>query len=104
MREAQRDEVSPSYHGTTRDVPGVPLPPFQQPFIFPKYLTDATRELSYLEDPEKLALLAEGVLSGYEGDWQQAFDSTLVEVEEFPEVRRRVLMLLPEEVQQVVSW
>lgn len=109
-RKSQRDEVAPAYHGTTRDVPVAPLPAFQEPYIFPKYLTDDTRELSYLENPELLGVLAEGVLAAYEGlrgveaAWQQAFDFALADVEEFPEVRRRVFILLPDEIQREVSW
>lgn len=103
---AQGDEVSPSYHGTTRDVPTNALPAYLEPYIFPKYLTDATRETSYLDNPELIAALAEQVLSCYEPlyDWQQAFDTATAEVKEFPEVRRRVLMMLPDEIQQKVSW
>lgn len=103
---AQMDEVSPSYHGTTRDVPTEALPAFLEPYIFPKYLTDDTRETSYLESPELIASLAEQVLAYYDqtGDWQQAFDIATVEVKEFPEVRRRVLIILPEEIQQIISW
>jgi len=105
-RTSQRDEVSPTYHGTARDVPGAPLPAFLEPYIFPKYSTDETRELSYLENPDMLATLAENVLAGYESlrSWQQAFDAALAEIEELPEVRRRVFLLLPEEVQQEISW
>lgn len=103
---AQRDEVSPSYHGTTRDVPGTPLPAFLEPYIFPKYLTEDTRELSYLESPDMLLEFAIDVLASYEDlqDWQQSFNNALADVEEFPEVRRRVFLLLPEEVQQQISW
>lgn len=107
MREvAQRDELSPSYHGTTRDVPTEALPAYLEPYIFPKYLTDATRETSYLENPELIATLAEQVLAHYEltYNWQQAFDTATAEIGEFPEVRRRVLMMLPEEIQQEISW
>jgi hypothetical protein len=105
MKKAQRDESSPSYQETTRDT-GEPLPAFLEPYIFPKYLTDETRELSYLEDPEMLSRLAENVLASYDvlRDWQQAFEFALTDVEEFPEVRRRVFRLLPEDVQQAVLW
>lgn len=102
---AQYDEVSPSYHGTTREVPTNALPAFLEPYIFPKYLTDDTRETSYLESPELIAGLAEQVLACYEStyDWQKAFDTATVEIEEFTEVRKQVLLMLPEEIQQVVS-
>lgn len=105
-RTAQYDEVSPTYHGTTRDVPTGALPAFLEPFIFPRYLTDATRETSYLEDPKLIAALAEQVLACYEPlrDWQRAFDAATTEIKEFPEVRRRVLRMLPEEIQQEVLW
>lgn len=105
-KAAGNDEISPTYHGTTRDVPTEALPAFLEPFIFPKYLTDATREISYLEDPELIATLAEQVLASYEvtHDWQQAFDSATADVEKFPEVQRRVLLLLPEELQREISW
>ena len=38
-----------SYHGTSYDVSDSPLPAFQEPFIFPKYVTDDTREKSLLQ-------------------------------------------------------
>lgn len=99
---AQRREYT--YHGTTYDVPGAPLPAFMEPFIFPKYVTDEVREQSLLQlVPE----IAETVVSqAGSGPWQEIFESVLIDIgaEEFGEVRRRVFQLLPEEIQTAIVW
>jgi hypothetical protein len=102
-RKAQQREHT--YHGTSYDVPGAGLPAFLEPFIFPKYNTEEVREQSLLElVPE----MAEAVVS-YAGSgtpWQDVFDSVLDDLDagEFSEVRRRVLQLLPHEIQEEVMW
>jgi hypothetical protein len=107
---ALSDEVSPTYHGTGREVPVISLPAYPEAhphgLDFPRYLTDDVRELSYLENPEMLTKLAEDVIANFTkvSDWQQAFDNALTEVEDLPEIRRRIFQLLPTEVQQMVVW
>jgi len=100
-REAQ--ETSPSFQQTTPDT-GAPLPAFLEPFIFPKYITDEVREQSLLQlVPE----IAETIVSQLgSGTLQEIFDGVLAEIgaEEFGEVRRRVFQLLPEEIQEEITW
>ena len=101
IRAQQREHT---YHGTSYDVPGTPLPAFQEPYIFPRYNTDEVRELSLLElVPE----IAETIVSqAGSGPWQDIFDGVLTEMDasEFEEVRRRVFQLLPPEVQLEITW
>lgn len=91
-----------TYHGTSYDVPGTPLPPFQEPYIFPRYNTEDVRELSLLE---LVPDIAETIVS-IGSPWQDAFDLVLEDMDasEFGEIRRRVFQLLPEEVQADIVW
>jgi len=102
IKAQQREHT---YHGTSYDVPGTPLPAFQEPYIFPRYNTDDVRELSLLQ---LVPDIAETVVSnvGIGVPWQEAFDQVLVDMDayEFDEVRRRVFQLLPEEAQIDISW
>ena len=102
VKALQREHT---YHGTSYDVPGSPLPAFQEPYIFPRYNTDDVRELSLLELVPDIAetvvsLTSTGV------PWQEAFDQVLVDMDanEFSAVRRRVFRLLPEEAQIDLVW
>lgn len=99
---AQQREYT--YHGTTRDVPGAPLPAFLEPFIFPKYITDEVREQSLLQLVPEIA--EEIVSHAGSGTWQEIFENALIDIgaEEFSEVRRRVFQLLPEEIQEEIVW
>jgi len=99
---AQRREYT--YHGTTYDVPGAPLPAFLEPFIFPKYITDEVREQSLLQLVPEIA--EEIVAHAGSGPWQEVFESVLTDIgaEEFDEVRRRVFQLLPEGIQEAIVW
>jgi hypothetical protein len=101
--KAQQRE--PTYHGTSYDVPGAPLPAFLEPYIFPRYNTDEVRELSLLQlAPD----IAETVVfnAGMGVPWQDAFEKVLVDMDanEFSEVRRRVFQLLPENAQIDLIW
>jgi len=99
---AQQREYT--YHGTTHDVPGAPLPAFLEPFIFPRYVTDEVREQSLLQlVPE----IAETVMShAGSGPWQEIFESVLVDIgaEDYGEVRRRIFQMLPEGIQNEIVW
>jgi len=102
VRVAQQREHT--YHGTTYDVPGAPLPAFLEPFVFPKYITDDVREQSLLQ---LVPDIAETVVSlAGSGSWQEIFDNVLVDMgaDEFSEVRRRVFQMLPPEIQSEVVW
>ena len=99
VKAQQREHT---YHGTTRDVPGTPLPAFQEPYIFPRYNTEDVRELSLLQLVPDIAetIVSIGV------PWQDTFDQVLMDMDanEFSEVRRRVFQLLPAEVQADIVW
>jgi len=91
-----------TYHGTSYDVPGTPLPAFQEPYIFPRYNTEDVRELSLLQ---LVPDIAETIVD-IGAPWQNTFDRVLEEMDasDFSEVRRRVFQLLPEEVQADLMW
>lgn len=105
MRSRRAQENSPSLQETSYDVPGVPLPAFQEPYIFPRYVTDEVREQSLLQ---LVPDLAESIISqlGGEASAQEIFDKTLADIgaNEFDEVRRRVFQHLPKEIQLEVEW
>lgn len=102
VKAQQREHT---YHGTSYDVPGTPLPAFQEPYIFPRYNTDEVRELSLLQ---LVPDIAETVVSnaGVGVPWQEAFDKGLedMDADEFSEVRRRVFQQLPAVAQMGIVW
>lgn len=92
-----------SYHGTSYDVSDSPLPAFQEPFIFPKYVTDDTREKSLLQlVPEIVETIV--MLTGEGASPRDAFMSATTDIgaDEFREVIRKVLQSLPETIQNNV--
>lgn len=99
VKAQQREHT---YHGTSYDVPGTPLPPYQEPYKFPMYITDEVRLLSLIE---LVPDIAETIVS-LGPPWQDSFNSVLMAMDanEFGEVRRRVFQLLPEEVQTDIEW
>jgi hypothetical protein len=105
MNRKEAQESSPSLLETAYDVPGVPLPAFQEPYIFPKYITDEVRELSLLQlVPDLAEAIVSELASGSSA--QETFDAILTNVgaNEFDEVRRRVFQNLPTEIQLEVEW
>lgn len=88
---------------------GSPLRLYDEGYAgFPQYSTDFTREQSLLEMvPILKNKILESILHGEE-DWQNAFDSVLSEEGagpgEFEEVRRRVFIALPTEIQEEVDY
>jgi len=89
-----------SYHGTSSDVSGSPLPAFQEPFIFPKYVTDDTREKSLLQlVPEIVETIVMQIGEGVSP--KEAFTLAVADMgaDEFNEVKRKILQGLSETMQ-----
>lgn len=99
VKAQQREHT---YHGTSYDVPGTPLPAYQEPYIFPRYITEEVRLLSLID---LVPDMAETIVSIGE-PWQDSFNRVLMDMDsnEFDEIRRRVFQLLPEEVQIDIEW